>query len=328
MKRKILLLSLLLILLLTSFFIYYNVSFSKINSTKDQDINKSENSIEDKSSDSSSSDNVITDDDHSYDKNEDIKNIALFGIDETDDNTGRSDCIIILTIDNKNDKIKLSSLMRDSYVSIPDKPGKDKINHAYAFGGPELAVKTINENFGLDISDYISVNLSSFPKLIDQVGGLELNITDDELKYINNYINSLNKRNNTNSQEINEPGKHLVDGTQCLAYLRIRYTAGGDFERTHRQRTVLKCLYSKLKSLPITEYPKILDTASSLIKTNLDYSYMLSIAKDLAASKYQDISENRFPTDEDGYGSLINNIYYFVFDDENTKEKIHQYIYN
>ena len=109
-----------------------------------------------------------------------ITNIALFGIDAEDGGVGRSDSIIIATLDFHNKKLKLTSIMRDSYVDI-DGYGTDKINHSYAFGGAELAIKTLNQNFNLNIEDFVAVNFSSLPVIIDLLGGVDITITEEEL---------------------------------------------------------------------------------------------------------------------------------------------------
>lgn len=260
-------------------------------------------------------------------QNNDIKNIALFGIDETEGTVGRSDCIMILTIDNKHNKLKLSSVIRDSYVTIPTKEKKDKINHAYAFGGPQLALQTLNENFNLNLDQFVTVNFSSLPKIIDNIGGITLDITNDELKYINHYINNLNDINNTNSSNINTSGSQNVDGTQALAYCRIRYTDGGDFERSQRHRTVLNELIKKFEIIPTTQYPSFLDELLPLVHTNLETSEILSLAVNLNSLKNQTLLQDRFPRDEDGDGELIDEIYYYVFNEELTTKKIHNFIY-
>ncbi|WP_160689301.1 LCP family protein [Clostridium sp. C2-6-12] len=260
-------------------------------------------------------------------ENNNIQNIALFGIDETEGIAGRSDCIMILTIDNKHKKLKLSSIIRDSYVVIPGKGKKDKINHAYAFGGPQLALKTLNENFKLNINQFISVNFSSLPKIIDSIGGLQLNITTDELKYINNYIENLNNLNGTTSPDITISGLQKVDGTQALAYCRIRYTDGGDFERTHRHRIVLNQLYEKCKALSINQYTSILNQLLPLVDTNLEKSEILSLALNLNSFRSETILQDRFPRDEDGNGKIIDGIYYYVHDEDATIKKIHNFIF-
>ena len=256
-----------------------------------------------------------------------IKNIAILGIDSDTDNIGRSDCILIATLDTEHNKIKLSSIIRDSYVTIPTRPEKDKINHAYAFGGPELTLQTLNNNFALDITQFVSVNLSSFPKVIDSIDGISLDITDDELSYINTYIQSLNESNGTNSPPITESGIQNVDGTQALAYARIRYTDGGDFERSHRQRIVIEQLFKKFQDIPVIKYPNVLDALLPLINTNISGSEILSLCFDLSSLKNYKIIEERFPKDEDAEGRSINGIYYYVFDEDITKQKIHEFIY-
>lgn len=113
---------------------------------------------------------------------------------------------MILTIDREHRRVKVTSIMRDSYVDILGRKNKAKINHAYAFGGPELALKTINENFGLNIRDFITVNFSSLPKIVDLIGGIDLDIDKSELKYINGCIKGLNVENKTNASEITTTG--------------------------------------------------------------------------------------------------------------------------
>lgn len=260
-------------------------------------------------------------------QNNDIQNIALFGIDETEGTVGRSDCIMILTIDNKHKKLKLSSIIRDSYVVIPTKEKKDKINHAYAFGGPELALKTLNENFNLNLDQFVTVNFSSLPKIIDSIGGIKLDITNDETKYINNYIDEINKLNGTISPNITTSGIQKVDGTQALAYCRIRYTDGGDFERSQRHRTVINQLIEKCKTISVTQYPSILDKALPLVHTNLETSEILSLAVNINLLKNKPIVQDRFPTNEDGNGKNIDGIYYYVFDKTSTIKKILNFIY-
>ncbi|MDZ7548740.1 LCP family protein, partial [Clostridium perfringens] len=136
---------------------------------------------------------------------------------------GRSDSIMILTLDSVHNKLKLTSIMRDSYVNIPGR-GLDKINHAYAFGGPELAVRTLNENFDLNIKEFMAVDFTSLPTIIDKLGGVTINIIPEEISHI---------------PGITSAGNQVLNGKQALAYSRIRYASGGDYKRTERQRTVV-----------------------------------------------------------------------------------------
>ncbi|WP_294155385.1 LCP family protein [uncultured Clostridium sp.] len=320
-KKITISLGIIMILLLStaiSIFAYYTNKINKI-SIDNKKILPKEVTLHEHDSDNTSMQNKVTD---KY-----IKNLALLGIDSGEDNIGRSDCILIATLDTEHDKIKLSSIIRDSYVTIPTRSSKDKINHAYAFGGAELTLQTLNNTFDLDIKQFVSVNLSSFPKIIDAIGGLTLDINNDELKYINEYIHSLNEANGTSSPDITESGIQSVDGTQALAYSRIRYTSGGDFERSHRQRIVIEQLLNKLKELPVIKYPDALDILLPMVDTNLTSSEILSLCFDLSSLNNYQIIEERFPKDEDAQGKSINGIYYYVFDEDATREKLHDFIY-
>lgn len=255
-----------------------------------------------------------------------IQNILLFGVDAPEGGVGRSDSIMILTVDSKRNKIKVSSLIRDSYVSIKGH-GEDKLNHAYAFGGPELAINTINTNFDLNIKDFASVNFTNLPKIIDQLGGIDLDITKEELKYINNYISNLNTVNKTNVGNITSPGVQHVNGTQALAYSRIRYTAGGDFERTHRHRIVLTALFDKFKKTSPSEYPTLLNELLPLVKTNLSSNEILGLATSVVKMGNTTMEQERFPTDKYSEGKMIKGIYYLTFNKEATVKQIHDYIF-
>lgn len=255
----------------------------------------------------------------------DIKNITLFGVDSTE-NSGRSDSIMILTINNKDNKLKITSLMRDSYVSI-DGHGKDKLNHAYAFGGPELAVRTINENFDLNISDFITVNFSSLPKVIDAVGGVEIDVDGEELKFINDYINDLNFKNKTNYATINKTGLQHLNGTQAMAYCRIRYTSGGDYKRSDRHREVLENLIKKSTSISALKYPELLSELLPMLKTSLSSGEIMNYGLQ-SVKLVNSLEQDRYPKDENSEEAMINNVYYLTFDERATIEALHNWIFN
>ena len=321
-KKIIISLSIILILsiiIIASFFINYINKINKVNLNKENLTSEDVSIYKDSNENNTISNNT---------NNKYIKNIAMLGIDSGSDNIGRSDCILIATLDTEHKKIKLSSIIRDSYVNIPSKNNKDKINHAYAFGGPELTIETLNKNFDLDLTEFVSVNLSSFPKIIDTIGGISLDIKEDEIELINAYINDLNSKNGTSSSSIIESGTQSVDGTQALAYTRIRYTSGGDFERSHRQRIVLETLIKKIKELPVIKYPEILDVLLPMVDTNLTAQEILSLCLDFSSLNNNDIIEERFPKDEDAEGKIINEVYYYVFDEDATITKMHKFIYD
>lgn len=261
-----------------------------------------------------------------YDNYKKIKNIALFGIDSAD-GVGRSDSMMIATVDPVHDKLKITSLMRDSYVNI-DGYGYDKLNHAYAFGGPELSIKTINQTFGLNIEDFVAVDFASLPKIIDILGGIELDITYDELQYINGYIDDINSKDGTYSPHISYAGPQHVDGVQALAYSRIRYTAGGDYERTRRHRTVLEQLFNKALTVSLTQYTTIINQILPYVKTNLGATDILSLAIKVVTMGGGTLEQDRFPRDGYCWGENINDIYYLGFDEATTKQQMMDYIFD
>ena len=255
-----------------------------------------------------------------------ITNIALFGIDAEDGEAGRSDSIMIATIDTHNKKLKLTSIMRDSYVNI-DGHGLDKINHAYAFGKAQLAIKTLNENFDLNIQNFVAVNFSSLPKIIDKIGGIELDIDSEELEYINSYIRNVNTINNTNSPSIASSGIQHVDGTQAMAYCRIRYTSGGDYKRTERHREVLSKIFEKILNMSPTTYQSLLNDLLPMVSTSLDGSEIMELGNNVLKIGNTTLEQERFPRDGYCEGQMINGVYYLTFDKETTVNQLHHYIF-
>lgn len=245
------------------------------------------------------------------DVNKKIVNIALFGIDD-EGGQGRSDSIMILTIDELHKKLKLTSIMRDSYVEIPGREGKDKINHAYAFGGAELAIKTLNQNFGLNIKEFMAVKMESLPVIIDKLGGVDINIQEDEVGFING---------------VDSPGVYNLNGEQALAYARIRYTDGGDARRTERQRNILNSIFEKLKLTPIEEYPSIISDFLPYIQTSLDTGGVISTAATFATLIPNGLDQARFPRDKDIENIEVDGIYYLDFNNEVVKDEIKNYIF-
>lgn len=247
-----------------------------------------------------------------YENHESIKNIALFGIDAEEGQAGRSDSIMIATIDPTHNKVKITSIMRDSYVSIPDH-GMDKINHAYAFGGPTLAIRTLNENFGLNIENFVSVNFSSLPQIIDTLGGITIDITDEEISHI---------------PGISSVGPTLLNGKQALAYSRIRYASGGDYERTHRHRNVMSAVFKKALEASPTSYPSMLNNILPLVQTNLSSGDFISLATKVASMGNGTLDQERFPRDGDAQGDSSSGVYYLKFDIETVKKQMKDYIFD
>lgn len=255
----------------------------------------------------------------------DITNIALFGVDAPQGQVGRSDADMILTIDNKHNKIKLTSLMRDSYVNVKGH-GMTKLTHAYAYGGPELALNTINTNFDLNIDKFITVNFTSLPNVINKLGGIDMNITKGDLKYINGYIDSINNYDHTNSPHITSTGMQHLDGVQATAYCRIRYD-GGDQRRTERQRRVITAVFDKIKNSPVTDYPGILNQLLPLVTTNISSNEFISLGKNIIDTGANKIDELRVPCDKHENGKLIKGVYYMTFDIPAETKELHKFIF-
>ena len=262
-----------------------------------------------------------------YDNFKDIKNIALFGVDTEDGGVGRSDSIMVATLDPVHKKLKLTSLMRDSYVNI-EGYGNDKLNHAYAFGGPQLSIKTINENFGFNIEDFISVNFSSLPVIIDILGGIEIEIMDNEVNLINDYIRSLNSQLGVSTPYIVSSGYQYLDGYQALAYSRVRYTEGGDYKRTERQRMVLEAVFEKLLNTPASSYSSILNSVLPHVQTNISPTEILSLGTKVVGIGSTSLQQERFPRDGFAEGITINGIYYLQYDKDATIEQVRDYIFD
>lgn len=242
-----------------------------------------------------------------------VRNIALLGIDSRDDDLiGRSDSIMILTLDSIHNKIKITSIMRDSYVNI-DGYGMDKINHAYAYGGAELALKTLNGNFDLNIKEVMIINFSSLINIIDKIGGININITDEEVSHISG---------------ISSSGDHLLNGNQALSYSRIRYATGDDYKRTERQRTVVNAIFNKLKDTQLTKYPELVNEFLPYVKTNISSSDLLKLGTEFSGLTSKELEQDRFPRDGQGQGETINGIYYLTFDMDAVRNSMRDYIFN
>lgn len=210
---------------------------------------------------------------------EEYRNIALLGIDaraDTFDLGNRSDCIMIISINQRNGNVKIASVYRDTYLNI-DGHGLDKVTHAYSYGGPQLALSTLNKNLDLNISEFVAINFDTVRTVIDSIGGITITLDDQEVKYINSYINGLNKQFGTSSANIPSAGIYHLDGVQALAYSRIRYTEGGDYKRTERMRDVLTAAFNKAKTKNVAELNSLADTIFPHIYTNISKNEIVDL---------------------------------------------------
>ncbi|GIM29469.1 LytR family transcriptional regulator [Clostridium polyendosporum] len=262
------------------------------------------------------------------DKENDIINIAFFGIDKREDGErGNSDSTMILTIDKITKKIKMTSIMKDSYVTI-DGHDKDKLTNAFALGGPQLAIKTLNQNYGLNIKDFVAVNFGELAKIIDELGGIDINIKSYEIKELNSYIDDVNSVTNQSAGHISKRGLHTLSGIQAVAYSRIRYSGNGDIERTERQRTVLNAILDKIKNAGITKYPSMVNSLLPYVETSLSSVSLTKIGTDALSAGVTTITEERFPTTGYYNATTANDASYLIkFDEDVTKSQIQNYIF-
>lgn len=254
-------------------------------------------------------------------------NMALFAVDRRKaDDRANSDVIMVISIDQQSGKIKMSSIMRDTYVNI-EGHGMDKINAAYALGGPQLAIKTINQNFDLDIKDYINVDFYSAARIVDALGGVTVNVKQPELSYLNNYLNELAIYEKIPAVPVNNAGLQKLTGRQAVAYTRIRGVGNGDYERTERQRNVLVALFSTLKSSGPQMLPAIASQVLPNLETSMGQMTMFSFAGSVLNAKNKVIDQARFPLDGQSAGKRINNIWYLTADLKATGTALHNFIY-
>lgn len=213
------------------------------------------------------------------------RNIALFGLDTRDDsfNNSRSDSIIIVSINQETKDVNLTSIYRDTYVDI-DGYGLDKITHAYAYGGPELALSTINRNLDLNITEFVTVNFETVKIVVDTLGGIELTLSDAEAEQIG----------------LSSGGTYTLDGDQALAYARIR-KIDSDYQRAERIRTVLDAVFSEVKTMGVSELLDFVDVVLPHISTNMSNNEIIAMAP--SALSFNISESSGWPYDVQGYSS-------------------------
>ena len=248
-----------------------------------------------------------------------VINIALYGVDSTTgDFAGRSDAIMICSVNGETGKIKLISIARDTYVSVPGHYDT-KINHAYAYGGPELAVQTLNKNFDMDITDYVTVNFDSLADIIDEMGGVTIDVTDAERFQINAYLRR--------GEPLSEIGMVNLNGPQAVSYSRIR-KIDSDNMRASRQREVLAALFDKALDINPLSYPSYVRKFSPMMETSLSNDEMLKIATAVIKGKSISLEQAAFPNDHIyAEGQTINGAWCYVYDLNQATDMLHQYIY-
>lgn len=330
--KKILLIILVIVLIAFSVIgisVYLFIQ-NKLNKINYEDLN-----IEDLSINQNILEDINSNEDINLTENQfnEIKTIAIFGSDSRnmkdsyDD--GRSDVIIIFSINPNNKKISMISIPRDTYVDIPGY-GKTKINHAFAYGKEQLSIKTINQNFGLNISEYVTVNWESVAKLVDMVGGIDLYISEAEKNVLNQYLYETATKTNGNSKKLTTSGNVHLNGTQAVSHCRDRYV-GNDFARAERQRTVITKLMEKIAQKDINEINTLIDNFLPYVKTNIDVLKYSSYIPEVLKYKNEYLSNivsTQVPSTEQASGQMITGVYFFVPNNyEVCKKSFIEYLY-
>ena len=247
-----------------------------------------------------------------------VINIAVFGLDRNGNGTdGRSDAMKVLSLDTKNNVAKVTSFQRDTLIYIPgDVQDFDKLNHPYAYGGAKLAMQTINYNFDLDLTRYVSFNFDAIEKIVDAVGGVEIEVQSKEISSIPGVTRS---------------GLQHLTGSQALSYMRIRY-ADSDYVRMERQTNVMKAIFAQLKSISYTQLLNLLNECLPYVETNLTKDEIISLGLDALKVDLSNIEQYQVPSQ--GYSDINHSVSYkgysplYVMDSyQDLVKELHQNIY-
>ena len=235
------------------------------------------------------------------------QNIALFGVDSRDQDLlsgdNRSDTIMICSINKKTGETRLVSVYRDTLLNIG---GGDyrKCNAAYAFGGPQQAVAMLNANLDLNITDFVTVGFEGLAETIDALGGIDLEITEEEMEYMNSYMDDMYYEIGTEYDEVADWGMQHLSGIQATAYCRIRYTAGDDFRRAERQRTVLMLTMEKARKANPLRLAAAAGAVMGRTATSLSSGELMLF---ILRARMMDITGSTgFPTEEDRIFATVN----------------------
>lgn len=208
-------------------------------------------------------------------------NIALFGVDTREGDLGegtRTDCIIVASLNNETKEIRMVSVYRDTLLDLSEGTYQ-KCNAAYSYGGPTQAINMLNMNLDLNIEDYVTVDFGAIADAIDLLGGLEIDVTDEEAMYMNEHIEGTGLEAGKEVHFMEHGGLQLLDGVQATTYARIRSTAGGDFTRTERQRLVIQKIFEKAIQTDLGTLNKIIDQVFPQIRTSFTLAEILNYAK-------------------------------------------------
>ena len=244
-----------------------------------------------------------------------IYNVLLIGADKEENGGSRSDSMILITINKNTNKIKMTSFMRDLWVEIPDH-SDGRLNAAYSIGGAGLLMETIEHNFDIQIDDYVLVDFEMFKELIDELGGITVEITEKEAQFINR-----------TTKATVSVGENTLNGSEALIYCRIR-KLDSDFMRTQRQRKVMSAIINKIKSQNVIKTASAGISILPLITTDISGFKMLTKSFSLISAISYDVEQLRIPANNTYKNKTINSQAVLVADLEENIEGLHNFIYN
>ncbi len=257
-------------------------------------------------------------------EDQNVINILLVGRDARDlSERGRSDSMIVLSMNRNTQQISLVSLMRDSYVQIPGYKN-NKMNSAFSYGGYELLDETISQNFGITIDYNVGVNFSGFEQVVDQLGGIDISLTEDEALY-------LMADEETQAEGLYEGVNHL-NGKEALCYARARYVGTGkeanDFGRTYRQRMVMTTVYKEMMKKSLPEIWTILDSIMDCMETDMTSTQMISIGTEFYNMNISTMQAYRIPCDGEYTDQTINKMSVLVLDFDAARQNLQDWLYS
>lgn len=265
-----------------------------------------------------------------YKSTGDYTNIALFGLDSRDgelEGGTQSDCIMIASINNSTSEINLVSVYRDTLMKQSDDT-YEKANYAYNVGGPSEAIAMLNRNLDMDIEKYVSVDFNALADVVDALGGIDIDLTEEEVFWTNGYCTETSKVVGRSTTELSGAGVHTLDGIQAVSYARIRYTEGDDYKRTERQRTVLEKVFEKTQKASFATLNKIIDSVFPQVSTNLTIQNIMGMAAN--ATSYKLGQTSGFPFDVDTSENIMNHEGSYVIPVGMTDNvaKLHEFLFN
>lgn len=263
----------------------------------------------------------------------DVYNVLLLGSDKRPgETTGRSDTMIMVSINKQTKRVVATSFLRDTYVKIPIKNEFHKLNAAFAYGGIELLFETLQYNYGITVDKYVEVDFLSFIDAIEILGGLDVQVYEEELYWFNQYIHASNllveppEREDSDYVESADGSFIHLNGKQALAYARFRYVGNGDFTRTDRQRRVVQNIFDKVKSMDVTTLIQLLDQIIPHITTNLTTDECMELIMMLPEVSNYEIISWHIP-DEDFKYMQIDGDSMVAIDFSYYMKKMYNYMY-